>query len=273
MGPGLRWTHRQPCGPIRFINIRERPSDPIGNAEIILAAYEQWGQAFPQYLIGDYALAIWDRRERQLLCVRDHMGVKPFYYYTSGHFFLFASNPDAILAARMFQPTLNEGRIADFLINLEGQDRTSTFFQNLYRLPPAHAMRVKAGEFQLTRYWELGPANTSGCTTEADFLDSFQELFTEAVRCRLGNTTNTAVSLSGGLDSSAIFGIARHILVQEHQVALKTCSFISPEDKNNLETQYIQALLDQGGVQALTVSSTQVEGQVDKSLTSTGEYW
>jgi len=256
------------------LKIQQTSSDPISDGQIILAAYEKWGQACAKYLIGDYALAIWDRKEHQLFCVRDHFGVKPFYYFASDHFFLFASSPDAILAARKIQPELNEGRIADFLIDLEGQDRTSTFYQNLYRLPPAHVMIVKSGKIRLSRYWELGSTSNSECRSDKEFLEGFQELFTEAVRCRLGNPTNTAVSLSGGLDSSAIFGIARQLIGQAHQAPLKTSSFMAPQEPGNLETGYIQALLDQGGMQALTLSSAQVEeraGRLISQLENIGE--
>ncbi len=246
------------------LNIQEYASDPISDEALILAAYEKWGRACSRYFIGDFALAIWDRKERLLFCVRDHFGVKPFYYYASDHFFLFASNPDGILAARKTRPALNEGRVADFLLDYEGEDRTSTFYQNLNRLPPAHVMLVKSSDIRLTRYWDLGPTNKSECVTEEDFLETFQELFTEAVRCRLGNPANTAVSLSGGLDSSAIFGVARQLMADEHQVPLKTYSFIAPQEPGNLETGYIQALLDQGGVQAFTTSLAQVKGQAKK---------
>ena len=182
------------------LNIKQTASDLIGDGQLILAAYEKWRQACSRYLIGDYSLAIWDRKKRQLFCLRDHFGVKPFYYYASEYYYLFASNPEGILAARKFQPIYDDGRIADFLLGLEGFDTTSTFYQNLYRLSPAHAMCVKAGETKQTRYWELSPINNIECKTEENFLEVFQERFTEAVRCRLSNPANTAISLSGGLD-------------------------------------------------------------------------
>ena len=61
----------------------------ITDSDLILATYEQWGDACPEYLIGDFAFAIWDATHQHLFCARDHFGVKPFFYYGSGQLFCF----------------------------------------------------------------------------------------------------------------------------------------------------------------------------------------
>ena len=237
-----------------------------GDGRIVLAAFEKWGQACPQYLLGDYALVIWDCQARILFCARDHFGVKPFYYYATDRFFLFASDPEAILAAREAHHQLNKARIADFLLDLEGEDTTSTFYENLFRLPAGYALVVQAGEVSLRRYWELSPASISGILSERDYIEAFEERFTEAVRCRIQNPVSTAVSLSGGLDSSVIFVAARKILAQENRDPLRSYSFVSLQDPSNLETQFIQILLNQGDMQAFTVPLAQVEDGMNTLL-------
>lgn len=63
----------------------------ITDSQIILAAYEKWGTCCCEYLLGDFAFAIWEHRQKRLFCARDHLGVKPFFYYHSPEFFIFAS--------------------------------------------------------------------------------------------------------------------------------------------------------------------------------------
>jgi asparagine synthase (glutamine-hydrolysing) len=233
---------------------------------LILAAYEKWGQDCPMHLIGDFALAVWDQRDRRLFCARDHFGVKPFLYSSSEQNFVFASNAEAILIAREAHHRIKEARIADFLLDLEGEDTTSTFYEDIYRLPHGHAMIVKAGEVRLKQYWTLSPMQIDGIKTEADYLEEFSFRITEAVRCRLQSLNCTAVSLSGGLDSSIIFGIARRISTQEDPTHLITSSLISPIDPDNLETGYIQALIKDKDFRTLTVSLSQVEQQTDQLM-------
>ena len=90
-------------------------SKPISDEGLVLAAYEKWGQDCPKYLIGDFAFAIWDQVNHTLICVRDHFGVKPLYYFLSSQSFVFASTPRALLASEKVPLEFNEDRIADFL--------------------------------------------------------------------------------------------------------------------------------------------------------------
>jgi len=267
--PSLRWAlvldgrldNREEL--LNRLNLPVASPGMADDGHLVLAAYEKWGQDCPQYLIGDFVLAVWDCQERSLFCARDHFGVKPFYYFNSANSFLFATNPDAILATRSAQHRLNEVRIADFMLDLEGQDTTSTFYEAIYRLPHGHALLVKPGDIRLRRYWQLAPAPDSGITSPAGYVEIFTRYFSQAVRCRLGNPAGTGVALSGGLDSSAVFGIARQIQAEVTDEPLTTFSFISPNDDNNQETRHIQALLNPDSPQAHTVSLDQVGQSMD----------
>ena len=77
---------------IASLDLKHRPAAELADSELILAAYEKWGDHSPEKLLGDFAFVIWDGRQRSLFCARDHFGVKPFYYfYRPGHLFAFAS--------------------------------------------------------------------------------------------------------------------------------------------------------------------------------------
>ena len=82
---------------IAALQINNRPSDKVVDSELILAAYEKWGEDCPEHLLGDFAFAIWDERRELLFCARDHFGVKPFYYYFANNTFAFGSEIKALL--------------------------------------------------------------------------------------------------------------------------------------------------------------------------------
>src|SRR3989442_1012999 len=117
------------------------PSDAT-DAELILAAYERWGEHCPEHLLGDFAFAIWDGRAQRLFCARDHFGVKPLYYHhRPSRLFAFASEIKGLLALADIPRRLNETRVAAYLVPLF-EDKEVTFYEEIVRLPPAHRMVV-----------------------------------------------------------------------------------------------------------------------------------
>lgn len=232
--------------------------------EIVLAAYEKWELDCPKHLLGDFAFAIWDAKKHRLVCVRDHFGVKPLYYYASDTSFLFASTPEALLASGNVPVAIYEERIADFLVNpLEGIDKTSSFYTNLFRLPPAHMVVVQAGGITVQRYWELYSNVQERGLSESSYLESFQDLFAEAIRCRLQDSVLPASMLSGGMDSSSIVGIARKMLTEEGHGPLHTFAVISKSPETNRESSFILSMLAQGNVREHLISEIEISQWMD----------
>ena len=111
-----------------------------------------------------------------LFCARDHFGIKPLIYHeTQRRFFALASEPRAILALPQTPYRINEGRIADFLITqLEGIDKTSTFFEEVYRLPPAHTVTITpAGMTHDVDIGHLNPVPSCACRQTRNMLRHF----------------------------------------------------------------------------------------------------
>lgn len=242
------------------LGISER-SALIGDAGIILAAYLAWGEACVERLLGDFAFAIWDGRERKLFCARDHFGVRPFYYHhTSGCFLAFASEPRAILVLRQVPYEINEGRIADFLVNqLEGIDKTSTFFEAVYRLPPAHTLIVTPEGMRRRRYWTLEPGSELRLPSNEAYAEAFLDVFTEAVRCRLRGAGPVGSMLSGGMDSGSVVAVARDVLAQTGQEPFLTFSAVGPDPENCVETRTIHAALTMNGLDPHLVSHDRLD--------------
>jgi asparagine synthase (glutamine-hydrolysing) len=108
------------------------------DAEIVLKAYECWGTECPARIIGDFSFVIWDRGQRQLFCARDILGVKPFYYYTDGRKFLWASELHQLFRDSTVPREPNEGMVAEYLA-ASLTDREETLYKGILRLPPAPA--------------------------------------------------------------------------------------------------------------------------------------
>ena len=228
-------------------------SSPITDGALILAAYEAWGEACLERLIGDFAFAIWDEAEQKLFCARDHFGVKPFYYHHEpGHGFVFGTEIKAILAAGV-PGHLNETRVADYLVGLR-EDPEITIYEDVWRLPAAHALTVSESGLRVRRYYELAPADGVPQDATDDWYDArFRELFTEAVRCRVRSAFPVGSQLSGGMDSSAVTCVARDVL-QEEGRDLHTFSLVFEETKACDERPYIDAVTAQGGTMPHFVS-------------------
>ncbi len=216
------------------------------DSQFILAAYEKWGTACPEYLLGDFAFAIWDGDRQQLFCARDHLGVKPFYYYASPQLFVFASEIKALFCLPEVPRRLNEVRMGDFLA-LSLDDLVLTSYQDIVRLPPATGMIVNAAGVRLQTYWTLDPQRELRLDSDEAYAQTFRHIFTEAVRCRLRSAFPIGSHLSGGLDSSSVACVARNLLQAEQQ-PLHTLSLIFDAVPQCDERSYINTVLAQGGM-------------------------
>ncbi len=171
------------------------------------------------------------------------------YHETPRRFFALASEPRAILVLPQTPYRINEGRIADFLITqLEGIDKTSTFFEEVYRLPPAHTLTITPAGMRMRRYWTLEPGPELRLSTDEEYAEAFLEVFTEAVRCRLRGVGPVGSTLSGGMDSGSVVAVARTLLAEAGRGPLPTFSGVSPDGVDCVETRTIHAAQTMDGL-------------------------
>jgi asparagine synthase (glutamine-hydrolysing) len=163
------------------------------DTEVLLAAYQQWGERCVERFNGIWAFAIWNPAERVLFASRDRFGVKPLYYRLDGGRLAFASEP-WVLGRR--EPNLRAVR--DYLEQGWLDHDDETFFAGVRRLPPAHNLRFD-GRLAIERYWRLEQQDAPD-----DPVAAVRELFLDAVRLQLRSDVPVGTALSGGIDSSAI---------------------------------------------------------------------
>ncbi|MFA6545958.1 MAG: asparagine synthase-related protein [Limisphaerales bacterium] len=178
----------------------------IPDAELILRAYEKWGEDCVAHLCGDFAFALWDGHARKLLLARAPQGIDALYYCQTPQRFAFGSSVKALLALPGFPVRPNLLRVAQIL-TLWGTDVAQCGYEGILRLPPAHTLTVTAeGQPRLRRYWFPEEAGPLLLKSDEEYVEAFLERYSRAVRERL--TGRVAATLSGGLDSGSVCALA-----------------------------------------------------------------
>lgn len=173
------------------------------DAELMLRAYQRWGEHCPEHVVGDFALVVWDGRHRQLFCARDILGLKPFYYCQYGTSFFWASKIPPLFEHEAAGRRPNEAMIAEFLSGMVVTN-TETLYEGISRLEPAHTLVVRTNHIETRRYWTIEPQRRIEYANDAEYAQHFYELFATSVRCRLRSHKPIGLELSGGLDSSSV---------------------------------------------------------------------
>jgi len=180
------------------------------DVELILHAYHVWGADCLEHLLGDFAFAIWDGRQKKLFCARDHFGVKPFFYARVGNCLVFSNTLECVRRHPAVSSTLNDLAIADFLLFEVSQDPGATAFADIQRLPPAQSLTGSIEGLKLRCYWTLSTESEVRYRSAGDYVEHFRELLDSAVADRL-RFSKIGVEMSGGLDSTSIAAIAKHL--------------------------------------------------------------
>ena len=181
--------------------------------QAILNAYQKYGENCVDYLIGDFAFVIWDKRLRRLCCARDHFGVKPFFFAQVANSFIFSNALNTLRLDSRVSDALNENAVGDYLAFGLNQDLTTTIFRDIQRLPAGHTLSLSNGIITTRCYWTPTVKDEIRFRDGQSYVDRFDELFTAAIKDRL-RTNRISISMSGGLDSTSIAVIARDLLQQ-----------------------------------------------------------
>ena len=166
-----RIDNREDLAPKLGIEDNEHVSDSY----FILKAYEKWGEKCPEELLGDFAFAIWDKNRETLFCARDHMGVKPFYYYLSDDVFYLSSEKKGLLVANEIPKKINEVRVADYLTFFVN-DKEITFYEEIFRLKPAYYV-IMDFLIMMRCYWDLNPNQEIIMDSDEEYAEKFLQIF------------------------------------------------------------------------------------------------
>ena len=184
------------------------------DTEVLLTAFAEWGKDCLPRLNGMFHFAVWDNRERTLTLARDHVGIKPLYYFhkpgsgaTPGSF-IFASEVKAILATGLVDRALDPEALNQFLTFLWAPD-PNTLFRGIKTLPPAHALTFRNDEISLHEWWDVSFDEIEEGRSEAWWQEQVLETLDHVVKLEMVADVPLGSFLSGGIDSSGIVAMMK----------------------------------------------------------------
>jgi asparagine synthase (glutamine-hydrolysing) len=211
------------------------------DTEVVVHAWEEWGEACLERLRGMFAFALWDERQETLFLARDRFGKKPLYYacLDDGRV-LFGSELKALLTCRELPRVINPTAIEDFFA-YGYVPESKSIYRDVAKLPPAHFLSIRRGRpIPAPRaYWDI--AFDDGSTIgESEAQEELVSRLREAVKVRLISEVPLGAFLSGGVDSSAVVAMMAETsdLVETFSIGFKQAAFDESEYASRIASQY-----------------------------------
>ncbi|MCJ7483462.1 MAG: asparagine synthase (glutamine-hydrolyzing) [Thermodesulfovibrionales bacterium] len=209
------------------------------DAEVLLAAYQEWGEECLNRFNGMWAFVIYDRVGKRIFAARDRYGVKPFYYLRTKDAFAFASEIPPLLPLLGRKPSPDNQSIFDYLVFNRSDQTERTFFAEVRKLQHGHSLSIEwpednqqEADVRIKKWYDL----RSNLREPFRNPGEFRELLSSAVGLRLRSDVPVGVCLSGGLDSSSIVSI---LLKDYEKKDLSTFSAVYEKGQFGDETEYI----------------------------------
>jgi len=228
------------------------------DSEVILAAFIKWGKDCVNHFNGMFAFAIWDNLKKELLLVRDRLGIKPLYYFADDEKLIFSSEIRTILASKLISRSIDRASLVDY-VRYQTVHAPDTIIEGVKMVMPGQYVQVQSAKYKVQSatdnttpilvssqhiissyfYWELGksyscplsPASKTKKEIQGDVL----ELLTQSIERRITADVPFGAFLSGGIDSSVVVGLMASVLNQP----VNTFSVIF-EEKKYSESTYSQ---------------------------------
>lgn len=182
------------------------------DTEVIVHLYEEYGLGFPKKMNGMFALALWDSEKKELILVRDRIGIKPLYYFLKDNKIVFSSEIKAILAHPLYKKDINfEG--LHYFLSLKHTPAPGTIFKDIFALLPGELLVFKTGRAEKKKYWEL-TFREEFSLNEREVASKILEILTDSVRLRMRSDVPVGAYLSGGVDSSSVVALATRFTSQ-----------------------------------------------------------
>src|SRR6267378_840721 len=217
------------------------------DVSIVAAAYEEWGTKSFAKLIGDWALSVWNARDRSLTLAKDPIGTRHLYYSIGQDQVSWSTilDPLVLLAGKSFEP--EEEYIAGCLSFFPATHLTP--YVGIHSVSPCTSVLIRAGKHTVSKYWDFDPEEKIRYRTDAEFEEHFRVVFGESVRRRLRSDSPILAELSGGMDSSSIVCMADTIIARgaAETPRLDTVSYYDESEPNWNERPYFTKIEEKRG--------------------------
>lgn len=212
------------------------------DTEVLLAAYQKWGAAALDKLIGMFALIIWDEKQKTGFAARDRFGVKPLNYHLKNDGTLLLASEIKTLHAAGVSREPNEKTWSNYFVHGSTGSGDETFWKNIKALPAGHYLTWKDGVMTFSRWYDLADRNADGfdSRSDAEVQEEYLQLMKESVAFRFRADVPVGINLSGGLDSSTLLGLV-HALEKEES-SVKAYTFVTGDERYD-ELPWVEQML------------------------------
>lgn len=236
------------------------------DTEVLLHAYMEWAEDCVKHLNGIFAFAIWDQKKQSLFLARDHLGVKPLFYFQQGSSILFGSEIKAILAHPSVKREVDFQGLSELIVLGGIRTPGNGVFTNIFEVKPAHTMVFTKERTRESRYWQL--QSKLHTETVEETAEHITYLLEDTVKRQLIADVPVVSMLSGGLDSSGLVSIAgRQFFDKGEQLSTYSVDFVgSAQDfvadvaRPSLDAPYAKMLSEYVGTKhhSITLTSEQL---------------
>ena len=246
-GSVITWDGRLDNREDLMAQLSARLSRESTDLEIVAEGYDRWGVDAFRRLIGDWALSIWEPRDRLLVLAKDFVGTRHLYYTVEKDQVTWCTilDPMVLFAGQPFK--LEEEYIAGWLSFFPAPHLTP--YVGVHSVPPSSFVRLAPGTHRVSKYWCFDPSKRIRYGTDTEYEEHFRVVFSESVRRRLRSDTPVLAELSGGMDSSSIVCVADAVIAEGRADAprLDTISCYSDSEPNWDERPYFTKVEQQRG--------------------------
>lgn len=253
-----------------LIDLLERkPSVTSTDLEIVASAYERWGTDSFARLIGDWALSIWEAKDRCLILAKDFVGTRQLHYSVEKNRVVWCTILDPLVQFAGHSFKLRKEYVVSWLTFFPAPQLTP--YLGIHSVPPSSFVRLKAGKRTIVKYWDFDPCKRVRYGTDAEYEQKFREVFSLSVCRRLRSNAPVLADLSGGMDSSSIVCIADEIIRTRgvlNAPRLDTLSYYDDDEPNCDDSAYFAVIEKKRGrpgchIRLRTQHSLSLERQYD----------
>ena len=193
-------------GVLASLNVAPRDGALLADSTIACMAWDVWGEAALEKLTGDFAFAVWRRRERRIVAAVDHHGARRLLWCRSPRGLILSGQMAPLFAHPDVSREFDLDALARFFDI--GIDRDSTPFAHIRALPGGHLLDWRGGDVRIRRWWNPETSPSIVHRDPNEYVDETRELFERAVAARLRTNGTVSSTLSGGLDSGLVTATA-----------------------------------------------------------------
>jgi asparagine synthase (glutamine-hydrolysing) len=230
-----------------YLELRaEMPDYPYKSqtdSEVLLAAYQRWGESCLDHFVGMFAFILWDEEKQQLFASRDRFGIKPLFYHLEPNGSLLLASEIKALHAAGVDPEPDPVAWATYLADGLYHHSERTFWAGVQSLPPGGKLTWQAGKLTVSRWYDLAEKVAEADTRPVDVvMVEYLALLEQSVAFRFRSDVPVGINLSGGLDSSILLSLVHRIQGPESDV--KAFTFVTGDPAYD-ETPWVQQMLAQ----------------------------